>query len=127
MRLDIGAPMLIQSCFWRLNIYAIIETGGKQYRVTAGQVIEVDFLDAIDGSTVELDRVLFLGNGDKVVAGKPAIEGAKVLATSQGDSRGEKLLGMKYKNKTRYHRKIGHRQTYTRLKIDSIVSPEGLA
>ena len=95
--------------------------------MTAGQVIEVDFLDAIDGSTVELDRVLFLGNGDKVVAGKPAIEGAKVLATSQGDSRGEKLLGMKYKNKTRYHRKIGHRQTYTRLKIDSIVSPEGLA
>ncbi|OGO40493.1 MAG: 50S ribosomal protein L21 [Chloroflexi bacterium RBG_16_57_8] len=107
-------------------MYAIIETGGKQYRVTAGQVIDVDFLDAIDGSTVELDRVLLIGTGDKVVAGKPVIEGAKVLATSNGEERGEKLIGLKYKNKTRYHRKIGHRQTYTRLTIDKIVGPEGL-
>jgi large subunit ribosomal protein L21 len=117
--------LLVQFCFWRLEIYAIVETGGKQYRVTAGQKIEVDFLDAIDGSTVELDRVLLIGSGDRTVAGKPVIEGAKVVATSQGEMRGDKLVGLKYKNKTRYHRKIGHRQTYTRLMIDRIVGPAG--
>lgn len=117
--------MLIEFVFRRLKIYAIIETGGKQYRVTAGQVIEVDFLDAIDGSTVELDRVLLIGTDDKVVTGKPVIEGAKVVATSKGEGRGEKLVGLKYKNKTRYHRKIGHRQTFTRLTIDRIVGPQG--
>jgi len=58
------------------SIYAIVESGGKQYRVTPGQVIEVDLLDAIDGTTVELDKVLFLGDGDKVTAGRPMIEGA---------------------------------------------------
>jgi large subunit ribosomal protein L21 len=94
--------------------------------VTPGQVIEVDFLDAVDGTTVELDRVLFFGDGPTTVMGKPIIEGAKVLATSQGDIRGEKTTAFKYKNKTRYHRKIGHREKYSKLAIDKIVMPEGL-
>ena len=121
--IDIRLKTLIQFSFWRSDIYAIVETGGKQYRVSPGQVIEVDFLDAIDGTTVELDKVLFLGDGDKVTAGKPLIEGAKVLATSQGDIRGAKTISFKYKNKTRYHRKVGHHQTYTRLSIDKILVP----
>ena len=105
------------------TIYAIIETGGKQYRVSPGQVIEVDFLDEIDGSTVEIDRVLFLGDGDKTLTGNPVIAGAKVVAISRGEVRGDKVTSFKYKNKTRYHRKKGHHQTYTRLAIDKIVSP----
>ncbi len=123
LTVDIRLSGLIQFSFWRSDIYAIIETGGKQYRVSAGQIIEVDFLDALDGTPVELDRVLLLGDGEKVTAGRPVVEGAKVLATSQGDVRGAKTTSFKYKNKTRYHRKIGHRQTYTRLSIDKIVVP----
>lgn len=70
--------------------------------------------------------MLFIGDGTNVITGKPAIEGAKVLATSQGDVRDEKTIAFKYKNKTRYQRKIGHRQKYSRLAIDKIVVPEGL-
>lgn len=86
-------------------------------------MIEVDFLDEIDGSTVEIDRVLMLGDDDKTVTGTPLIDGAKVIATSQGEVRGDKVTSFKYKNKTRYHRKIGHRQPYTRLAIDKIIGP----
>jgi large subunit ribosomal protein L21 len=67
--------------------------------------------------------VLFIGDGDTVTSGKPMVEGAKVVATSQGEVRGEKTTSFKYKNKTRYHRKVGHHQTYTRLAIESIVTP----
>ena len=122
-RLTSASPHWYNVLFGGQEIYAIIETGGKQYRVSAGQTIEVDFLDAIDGSTVELDRVLLLGDGDKVTAGRPVVEGAKVLATSRGDVRGPKTISFKYKNKTRYHKKIGHHQAYTRLAIDKIVVP----
>ncbi len=66
---------------------------------------------------------MLLGDGDKVTAGRPVVEGAKVLATSRGDVRGAKTTSFKYKNKTRYHKKIGHHQTYTRLAIDKIVVP----
>ncbi len=117
------SPDWYNSLFGGPVIYAIVESGGKQYRVTPGQVIEVDLLDAIEGTTVELDRVLLLGDGDKVTPGKPVVEGAKVVATSKGDVRGEKTTSYKYKNKTRYHRKIGHHQAYTRLTIESIVTP----
>ena len=67
--------------------------------------------------------MLLLGDGDKVTAGRPVVDGAKVLATSRGDVRGPKTTSFKYKNKTRYHKKIGHHQTYTRLAIDKIVVP----
>jgi len=123
--LDTNLRPLVESCFRRPDIYAIVETGGKQYRVTPGQVVEVDFLDAIDGTTVELDRVLLIGDGDKVVTGKPAIEGAKVVATSDGDTRAKKVIAFRYKNKTRSHVKRGHHQTYTKLMIDKIVGPDG--
>ncbi len=108
---------------WRLKIYAIIETGGKQYKVTPGQTIDVERLDAAEGSTVELDRVLLIANGDKVKVGTPTVDGAKVLATSQGEGRTKKVIVFKYKPKVRYRKKTGHRQFYTRLVIDRVVEP----
>jgi large subunit ribosomal protein L21 len=121
--IDIARSEKLQFPFWRPEIYAIIESGGKQYRVSPGQTVEVDYLDAIDGSPVEIDRVLLISDGDKVTTGTPIIEGARVMATSKGDQRGDKVIAFKYKNKTRYHRKIGHVQLYTRLAIDKIVGP----
>jgi len=106
-----------------LEIYAIIETGGKQYRVNPGQTIDVERLDVAEGDTVELDRVLLIADGDRVVVGTPTVEGAKVVATSQGEGKGEKVIVFKYKPKVRYRKKTGHRQRYTRLVIDKIVEP----
>ena len=77
-----------------------------------------------EGNTIELDKVLLIANGEKVTVGTPTIEGAKVIATSQGDSKGEKIIVFKYKAKVRYRRKQGHRQPLTRLVIDQIVSSE---
>ena len=76
-----------------------------------------------EGKTIELDRVLFIADNDKITAGKPIVDGAKVVATSQGDGKGKKLIVFKYKPKVRYHKKTGHRQLYTRLSIDRIVEP----
>jgi len=105
------------------KIYAIVETGGKQYKVSPGQVIDVERLDVDDGKPIELDRVLLIADNDKVTAGRPIVDGVKVLATSQGDGKGEKIIVFKYKPKVRYHKKTGHRQLYTRLSIDKIVVP----
>jgi large subunit ribosomal protein L21 len=105
------------------EIYAIIETGGKQYRVTPGQVIDVDHLDVVEGITVELDRVLLIGDDDNVAVGTPTVEGAKVIATSRGSGKAKKVIVFKYKPKVRYRRKKGHRQLYTTLAIDKIVTP----
>ena len=105
------------------KIYAIIETGGKQYRVIPGQTIDVERLDVAEGNTVELDRVLLIAQGDKVTVGNPTIGGAKVVATSRGEGKGKKVIVFKYKPKVRYRKKIGHRQAYTRLAIDKIVEP----
>jgi len=109
-----------------MEIYAIIETGGKQYKVTPGQTIDVERLDVDEGNTVELDKVLFIADGDKVTVGTPTIGGAKVIATSQGNGKGKKIIVFKYKPKVRYRKKTGHRQLYTRLAIDKIVSPEAM-
>ena len=76
-----------------------------------------------EGDTIELDRVLAIADGEKVTAGKPVIDGAKVMATSQGEGKGNKVIVFKYKPKVRYRKKTGHRQFYTRLAIDKIVEP----
>ena len=80
-------------------------------------------LDAAEGNTVELDRVLLIASDDKVTVGTPTIDGAKVVATSQGEGKGKKVIVFKYKPKVRYRKKTGHRQLYTRLVIDRIVEP----
>jgi large subunit ribosomal protein L21 len=76
-----------------------------------------------EGDTVELDRVLFIADGDRLTLGKPIIEGAKVVATSKGDGKGKKIVVFKYKPKVRYRKKTGHRQLHTTLAIDSIKQP----
>ncbi len=105
------------------KIYAIIETGGKQYRVSPGQTIDVERLDVADGKTVDLERVLLIADGKRVNVGTPTVEGAKVVATSKGEGKGDKVVVFKYKPKVRYRKKTGHRQLYTRLVIDKIVEP----
>ena len=77
----------------------------------------------VEGSTVELDRVLLIADGDEVTAGKPVIDGAKVTATALQNGKGEKVIVFKYKPKVRYRRKNGHRQLFTRLMIDQILPP----
>ncbi len=109
-----------------MKIYAIIETGGKQYKVTPGQTLDVERLDVAEGKTVELDRVLLVADGDKVRVGTPTVDGAKVITTSQGEGKGKKIIVFKYKPKVRYRKKTGHRQLYTRLVIDKIVGPEAV-
>ncbi len=86
-------------------------------------MLDVERLEVAEGATVELERVLVVGEGDKVSVGMPTVEGAKVIATSKGDGRGEKIIVFKYKPKVRYRRKTGHRQGYTRLAIDEIIAP----
>ena len=76
-----------------------------------------------EGDTVELDKVLLIADGDKATVGTPTVEGAKVIATSQGEGKGKKIIVFKYKPKVRYRKKTGHRQLSTRLAIDKIVKP----
>jgi len=109
--------------FGRLPIYAIIEIGSKQYRVTPGQILDVDRLSVTEGNTVELDRVLLIGDGDEVTVGTPTVAGAKIMATLQGEGKNKKIIVFKYKPKVRYRKKTGHRQLYSRLVIDKIVKP----
>ena len=91
--------------------------------MTAGQTIDVEKLAVAEGDTVELDRVLLIADGDNVTVGQPTIDGAKVTATAKGEARGDKVVVFKYKPKVRYRRKTGHRQSYTRLAIDKILTP----
>ncbi|MBA7481196.1 hypothetical protein ES707_16666 [subsurface metagenome] len=105
------------------KIYAVIETGGKQYKVTPGQSIDVERLAVAEGETVELDRVLLIADDDRVMVGRPTIPGAKVVATSKGEVKDKKIIVFKYKPKVRYRKKTGHRQLYTRLTIDKISQP----
>jgi large subunit ribosomal protein L21 len=111
------------SLFGRKEIYAIIETGGKQYRVNPGQTIDVERLEVAEGDTVELHRVLLIGDGDRVTVGMPTVDGAKVVATAKGAGKGDRVIVFKYKPKVRYRKKTGHRQLHTRLVIDKIVGP----
>ena len=104
-----------------LKIYAIIETGGKQYKVTSGQVIDVDRLDVADGDIVELEKVLLVADDDRITVGTPTVDGAKVIATARGEGRAKKIVVFRYKPKRRYRKKTGHRQFYTSLAIGEII------
>ena len=99
-------------------MYAVIESGGKQYRVAEGDEIEVEKLDIEAGKKVDLDRVLMVADEGDVKVGSPTVEGAKVKATVKEHGRGKKIIV--YKHKKNYHKKQGHRQSYTRLHIDKI-------
>ena len=108
---------------WRSIIYAIVESGGKQYKVAPGQSIDVERLDVAEGDTVELDKVLLIADGDNLTVGKPTIDGAIVVATANGEAKDKKIVVFKYKPKVRYRKKTGHRQFHTKLTIDKISQP----
>lgn len=105
--------------------YAIIEDGGKQFKAIEGSTIEVDHYDAEVGEKIDLDHVLLISDDQTVTIGNPFIEGAKVEATVEAQIKGPKITVFKYKPKQRYRVKKGHRQRYTRLRIDKIVTSGG--
>ncbi len=100
-------------------MYAVIVTGGKQYRVSQGDVIYIEKLDQETDSTVSFD-VLMLGSENGVEVGTPTLAGAKVEGKILGQVRGEKIMIYKYKSKKNYHRRAGHRQNYTKVEITAI-------
>ena len=119
---------LSESCIQRMPIesevlfvYAIIETGGKQYKVSEGDIVFVEKLDAAEGDTVTFDKVLSASKTDGDFAvGVPYVAGAKVTATVQKNGKSKKIYVLKYKSKKNEKKKIGHRQPYTKVQIVSI-------
>ena len=103
-------------------MYAIVESGGRQYRAEEGHTFSVEKLPYEVGDQVESTNVLLLGNGEAVQVGQPTISGATVMATVVEQYRGKKILVWQYRAKLRYRRRRGHRQDYTRLRIDQIVA-----
>jgi large subunit ribosomal protein L21 len=103
-------------------MYAVVKTGGKQYRVSPGDSIDVEKLPHEVGEQIELDQVLLVSNGSGAKIGQPLVEGAVVKATVTRQVRGRKVVIFKYRPSKRYRRKKGHRQHYTRLRIDEIVA-----
>jgi len=101
-------------------MYAVVETGGKQYKVTEGATIDVERLSSELGETVELDRVMMVSDGESVRVGSPVLDGTAVSATVIEHGRAPKVVVFKYRPKQRYRNKRGHRQEYTRLRIDAI-------
>jgi len=105
--------------------YAIVETGGRQYKVAAGEKVNVEYLGVGEGKAVELSKVLLIADGEDIVVGNPTIDDARVTATCLGEGKGDKVIVFKYKNKVRSRRKKGHRQLFTTLQINDIVRPGG--
>ncbi|GIP30085.1 50S ribosomal protein L21 [Paenibacillus sp. J23TS9] len=101
-------------------MYAIIETGGKQYKVQEGDVLYIEKLNAGDGESVTFDRVLAVSNDNGLVAGTPLVSGAAVTAKVERHGKGAKVVVYKYKPKKNYHKKQGHRQPYTKVTIEKI-------
>src|SRR3954471_19953244 len=102
-------------------MYAVIETGGKQYRVEVGTELEVELLDVEPGAALTIDRVLLVAHGDTAAIGRPVVENASVAAEVLGRDRGEKVISFKYRPKARRRVKKGHRQELTLLRISDIV------
>lgn len=101
-------------------MYAVIQTGGKQYKVAPGDMVRVEKLSAKPGDTVEITDVFMIADGDTVNVGKPTVADAKVTAVVVGEGRGEKLLIFKHKRRKGYRKTIGHRQDFTTLKVQEI-------
>lgn len=101
-------------------MYAIFRTGGRQYRAEVGQTIDVERLPQEVGDSFEITDVLLVGDGDNTVIGQPNVEGAAVKVTIADQYRGKKVIVYKYRQRTNYRRKRGHRQYHTRLRVDDI-------
>jgi large subunit ribosomal protein L21 len=102
-------------------VFAVIETGGKQYKVAVGDTVDVEKLVGKPGDKVELGNVLLVSDEESLKVGQPMVEGAKVVGTIVAQDRARKIVVFKYKPKKRYRRKTGHRQSFTRLTVDQIV------
>jgi len=103
-----------------MEAYAVVETGGKQYRVRAGDTLQVEKLDVEQGGNIELSPVLAVSDGTELTIGKPRVEDAKVTASVVRHTRGDKVVSFKKKRRKGYSRKKGHRQELTVLKIESV-------
>jgi large subunit ribosomal protein L21 len=103
------------------GVYAIIESGGRQYRAEEGHSFSVEKLPFQVGDQIELDQIYLLANDDEVKVGQPTIDGIVVKATVVDQYRGKKIFVWKYKSSKRYRRRKGHRQSYTRLRVDEIL------
>lgn len=101
-------------------MYAVIESGGKQYRVTPGDVIQVEKLDAPEGQTIDFDQVLMVSDEQGVRIGSPVLPGATVTAKVKGHGRGDKIQVFKMRRRKHYRKTMGHRQYYTELEITGI-------
>lgn len=100
--------------------YAIIETGGKQYRVQPGETVRIEKLTANEGETVSFDKVLVVNSDGNLTVGAPFVAGAKVTATVKAQGKAPKIIVFKYHNKVNYRRKTGHRQPFTAVTIEKI-------
>ena len=103
-------------------MYAIIVTGGKQYRVMDGEVLRVEKLDAEAGANVEINEVLLVGNGDSVTVGTPTVAGAKVTATVKSHGRLDKIRIVKFRRRKHHRKQMGHRQHFTEIQITGITA-----
>ncbi len=101
-------------------MYAVIKTGGKQYKVSEGATLKVEKIDADEGATVELDQVLMVVDGDNVNVGSPLVAGGKVTATVTSHGRGKKIEIIKFRRRKHHRKQMGHRQSYTELQITGI-------
>lgn len=103
-------------------MYAIVETGGKQYRVETGKIIDVEQIPGSVGDSVELEKVLFVAHGDNTKIGTPYIPGARIISQIVSQGRGEKVIVFKFRKRKKYRRKQGHRQALTRLLVKEILA-----
>ncbi len=101
-------------------MYAVIKTGGKQYRITQGETLKIETVEGDVGSAIVLDKVLMISNGDSISVGKPLLAGATVTATIVSNGRGEKIRIFKMRRRKHYQKHQGHRQNYTEIRIDGI-------
>jgi large subunit ribosomal protein L21 len=101
-------------------MYAVIKTGGKQYKVAPGDMVKVEKLDAKKGDTIEIKDVFMVADGDRVTVGKPTVANATVTAEVLGEGRGEKLLIFKHRRRKGFRKTTGHRQDFTTLKVKEI-------
>ncbi|GAB1232364.1 50S ribosomal protein L21 [Ferrigenium sp. UT5] len=101
-------------------MYAVIKTGGKQYRVIEGETLKIESVDGDVGSAIVLDQVLMVGNGDKISVGQPLLNGASVKATIVANGRNKKVTIFKMRRRKHYQKHQGHRQNYTEIRIDGI-------
>ena len=102
-------------------MYALFEYKGKQYKAEKDALIQVDKIDAEAGEKISIDSVLLVSDGDNIKVGTPYVSGAKIEAEVEGDIRDKKVLVFKYKSKKDYHRFIGHRQEYTKIRVKEII------